>query len=318
MRTENVDAFAAAFAAYASDVLAGVDLRPVQRIDAVVALTDVSLETAADLARLEPVGMGNAGVTALIPAAELTDVRRIGSEGRHVDMRVRTAAGSCRAVAWSMGEQYDLLASGVRMDVAARIERSVWQGAERVELVARTIQPLPDEHGAVPGLCHTPCDATCPTIVEAPSPAAAPLADGVRVDDMRDEREGGAIAELTRLAAAGDGVLIVVADVARRRAMLLAALHPVRFGLTGALLFSRRCTEAALDARQAQLADGAWIVLVDHDTLSRRPALARGFADAVVLDPPVAEWLAPAGPAWVRVDGPAEHRFAASVAAAAE
>jgi len=316
VKTENVDAFAAAFAEHATIMLAGVDLRPIQRIDAVVALTDVSLETAADLARLEPVGMGNAGVTALIPAAELTDVRRIGAEGRHVDMRVRTAAGSCRAVAWSMGEQFDLLASGARMDVAARIERSVWQGAERVELVARTIQPLPEEHGDVPGLCGTPCDETCPTMLRAPLPPAAPLVDGVLIDDMRDERGGGAIAELTRLAASGEGVLIVVADVARRRAMLLSALHPARFGLSGALLFSRRCTDDALEQRQAQLGDGAWIALVDHDTLSRRPALIRGFPDAVVLDPPTSAWLAPLGPRWARVDGPAEHRFAASVAAA--
>jgi hypothetical protein len=98
--------------------------------------------------------------------------------------------------------------------------------------------------------------------------------------------------------------------------MLLSALHPARFGLSGALLFSRRCTDEALEQRQAQLGDGAWIALVDHDTLSRRPALASGFPDAVVLDPPTSAWLAPLGPRWARVDGPAEHRFAASVAAA--
>ena len=314
VRTEHVDAFAAAFADYATTMLTGVDLRPIQRIDAVVALTDVSLETAADLARLEPVGMGNAGITALIPAAELTDVRKIGAEGRHLDMRVRTAAGSCRAVAWSMGEEFDLLSSGIRVDVAARIERSVWQGSERVELVARTIQPLPDEHD-VPGLCATPCDITCPTRVATPSPSPEPLAAGLSLDQLRDERGGGAIAELTRLAASGDGVLIVVADVARRRAMVLSALAPDRFGLDGALLFSRLCTEPALDARQQLLHEGTWLALVDHDTLTRRPNIAEHFGDAVVLDPPIGPWLAPAGPRWARVDGPAEHRFAASVSA---
>ena len=312
VRTEHVDAFAAAFADYATTMLTGVDLRPIQRIDAVVALTDVSLETAADLARLEPVGMGNAGITALIPAAELTDVRKIGAEGRHLDMRVRTAAGSCRAVAWSMGEEFDLLSSGIRVDVAARIERSVWPGSERVELVARTIQPLPDEHD-VPGLCATPCDATCPTRVATPSPSPEPLAAGLSLDQLRDERGGGAIAELTRLAASGDGVLIVVADVARRRAMVLSALAPDRFGLDGALLFSRLCTEPALDARQQLLHEGTWLALVDHDTLTRRPNIAEHFGDAVVLDPPIGPWLAPAGPRWARVDGPAEHRFTASV-----
>ena len=317
VRTEHVDAFAAAFGAHATERLAGLDLRPVERIDAIAALTDVTLETAADLARLEPVGMGNPGVTVLIPAAELADVRRIGAEGRHVDMRVRTAAGSCRAVAWSMGERFDLLASGARMDVAARIERSVWQGAERVELIARTIQPLPVEHGEAQGLCPTPCDATCPWLRDDPHGWPPALVDGVAIDAMRDARDGGAIAELTRLAAAGDGVLVVVADVARRRAMLASALHPDRFGLDGALLFSRLCADEALDDRQALLGDGTWIALADHETLARRPAIAAAFADAVLLDPPAGEWRAPAGPSWTRVDGPAEHRFAASAQRAA-
>ena len=130
---------------------------------------------------------------------------------------------------------------------------------------------------------------------------------------MRDARDGGAIAELTRLAAAGAGVLIVAADVSRRRSMLSAALHPERFELSGALLFSRLCSEAAITERSQRLHEGSWIALIDHDTLTSHPELATQFVDAVLLDPPRGAWLAPAGPNWVRVDGAAEQRFAASV-----
>ncbi|MFM7694926.1 MAG: single-stranded-DNA-specific exonuclease RecJ [Actinomycetota bacterium] len=312
---DRLDAFAAAFEAHATEVLTGADLRPVERIEAVVALTDVTLETAQDLARLEPVGMGNPPITVLVPAAELDTVRRIGSEGRHLDMRVRTAAGSCRCVAWSHGEREAELAAGGRVDVAARIERSVWQGAERVELVARAIQPLPDDLPAAPGLCPTPCDATCPHLVAAAAAPAAP-ADGVDPAAMADRRDGGAIAELTRLAATGQGLLVVVADVARRRAMLDRALHPARFGLRGALLFSRICSETALDARTDLLAEGPFVALVDHETLALRPRIAAGFPDAVLLDPGPAGWRVPAGPRWTRLDGPAESAFAERARAA--
>jgi hypothetical protein len=134
----------------------------------------------------------------------------------------------------------------------------------------------------------------------------------VAIEAMRDARDGGAIAELTRLAAAGEGVLIVVAEVARRRSMLSAALHPERFDLSGALLFSRLCSEAAITERSQRLHEGSWIALIDHDTLTSHPELATQFVDAVLLDPPRGAWLAPAGPNWVRVDGAAEQRFAAS------
>ncbi|MBM3679947.1 MAG: single-stranded-DNA-specific exonuclease RecJ [Actinobacteria bacterium] len=306
---DRLDAFTTAFEAHATEVLTGADLRPVERIDAVVALTDVSLETAQDLARLEPVGMGNPPITVLVPAAELDAVRRIGAEGRHLDMRVRTAAGSCRCVAWSHGEREAELAAGGRVDVAARIERNVWQGAERVELVARAIQTLPDDLPAAPGICPTPCDASCPHLVAAAAATVAP-ADGVDPAAMADRRDGGAIAELTRLAATGQGLLVVVADVARRRAMLDRALHPARFGLRGALLFSRVCSETALDARTDLLAEGPFVALVDHDTLALRPRIAAGFPDAVLLDPGPAGWRVPAGPRWTRLDGPAERAFA--------
>ena len=137
-------------------------------------------------------------------------------------------------------------------------------------------------------------------------------ADAAAVEAMRDARDGGAIAELTRLAAAGAGVLIVAADVSRRRSMLSAALHPERFELSGALLFSRLCSEAAITERSQRLHEGSWIALIDHDTLTAHPELAEHFVDAVLLDPPRGAWLAPAGPNWVRVDGAAEQRFAAS------
>ena len=313
LRTDQVDAFAEAFAVHATEALHGADLRATERIDAVISLTDVTIEAATDLARLDPVGMGNPAVTVLIPAAELTDVRRIGADGKHIDMRVRTAAGSCRAVAWSSGDRFDELSSGVRMDVAARVERSVWQGAERVELITRTVQPLPADLPEPSGMCLTPCDQTCQLLRSTPRETPPALMDGVAIDAMRDARDGGAIAELTRLAAAGEGVLIVGADVARRRSMLAAALHPDRFGLSGALLFSHLCSDDAIAERATHLLAGSWIALIDHDTLTAYPELASHFVDAVLLDPPRAGWLAPSGPSWVRVVGAAEHRFAASV-----
>ena len=90
-------------------------------------------------------------------------------------------------------------------------------------------------------------------------------------------------------------------------------LHATAASAAFAAVASPASTEAALDERQERLHDARWLALVDHGTLLRRPALAASFPDAVLLDPPPAAWLAPVGPRWVRVDGPAEQRFVASL-----
>ena len=99
-------------------------------------------------------------------------------------------------------------------------------------------------------------------------------------------RRAGALAELVRIAATGEGVLVVVADVARRRGLLRHALHPARFGLAGALLFSRRCSGGG--ARRAPGAGGrrrlAGAGRPRH--AGPPPRARRGFRHVAVLDPP--------------------------------
>jgi single-stranded-DNA-specific exonuclease len=107
IRPENVDAFAEAFAAHASAELTDEDLRPVTRVDAVVAGSELTLELCEELRRLAPFGLGNPGVTLLLPAAELRDLGAVG-EGKHLRFRVNERgrdAGS--AIAFGIGAQLD-------------------------------------------------------------------------------------------------------------------------------------------------------------------------------------------------------------------
>jgi hypothetical protein len=157
-----------------------------------------------------------------------------------------------------------------------------------VQLVSRGAVPVADLVSVPAGLCTTPCDASCgelarPSALDDAGVRAVPGPGGAR---HHPPVAAGALSEVVRIAATGEGVLVVVADVARRRGLVRHALHPARFGLQGALLFSRRCADAALDARLAVAADGAWLALVDHDTLARRPELGAAFRHVAVLDPP--------------------------------
>jgi single-stranded-DNA-specific exonuclease len=322
VRTEAVDAFAEAFSLHADAVLVGADVRPVERIDAVASLTEVTLDVADELAALAPFGIGNPAPTIWIPAAEARQVRRIGGEGKHLDLRVHTAVGSCRAVAWGMGGRLDEITAAERIDVAARVTRSSWQGTDRVELVATALQPVPAPRSLATG-CHEVCDRGCRDrrglldVVGDGARVGSPLPESGGGVELLDHRARGAMAELARSAATGAGTLVVVVDVGRRRSLFSRVLPPERFGLAGPVLFSGRCRPEVLVERLATLDGRPTLAMTDFATLDRLPALAHPFGEVIVLDPPPDGWRPPVdGPRWIRVDGAAEARFAEAVRAA--
>ena len=146
IRPENVDAFAAAFAAHASAELTDEDLRPVTRVDAVVAGSELTLELCEELRRLAPFGLGNPGVTLLLPSAELRDLGAVG-EGKHLRFRVSERgrdAGS--AIAFGIGAQLDRFRREGRYDVVFRLEANHWNGTVAPQLVVRRIFNCADRY----------------------------------------------------------------------------------------------------------------------------------------------------------------------------
>jgi single-stranded-DNA-specific exonuclease len=277
-----VDAFAAALAATAAGRLTDDDLAPRHRIDAVLAPSEVSLELADELALLEPFGLGNPGVTLLAPAATLRAVERMG-EGRHLRCAVELGGFRCRAVGFGMGGQADRLRAPGRMDVAFRVQRNQWNGSVTPQMVLRAVAAAPA------GLPAAERD-----------PRGVPAGEAARRAGVVDARGAGVqIATIARMAAAGEPVLVLVADARRRAAMLTGPLHPARLG-------------------------GGAIALASYADAADLGDAAARFARVVALDPPAdpAEGavLAELGSTTMvhLVWGPAEIEFARSVAEARE
>jgi single-stranded-DNA-specific exonuclease len=151
IRPENVDAFAEAFAAHANEVLTDEELRPVTIVDAVVSGHELTLELCEELRRLAPFGLGNPGVTLLLPACELRDLGAVG-EGRHLRFRVRDRerdAGS--AIAFGIGGQLDRFRREGRYDVVFRLEENHWNGTVAPQLVVRRIFDSADRYEELRG-----------------------------------------------------------------------------------------------------------------------------------------------------------------------
>jgi single-stranded-DNA-specific exonuclease len=145
IRPENIDAFAAAFAAHAGEALSEQDLEPVTQIDAVVPRrTALTLDLCTELARLAPFGLGNPGVTLLAPGCELVELATV-SEGKHLRFRVRRdGADAGSAIAFGQGTRLDSLRREGAYDVAFRLEENRWNGTVAPQLVVRRVFPAAD------------------------------------------------------------------------------------------------------------------------------------------------------------------------------
>ena len=144
IRPENVDAFATAFAAHADVELTEDDLRSVTKVDAVVSGAELTLDLCSELRRLAPFGLGNPGVTLLLPSCELGDLAPVGN-GKHLRFRVRDRgrdAGS--AIAFGLGAQLDRYRAQGRYDVVFRLEENHWNGTVAPQLVVRRVLDAPE------------------------------------------------------------------------------------------------------------------------------------------------------------------------------
>jgi single-stranded-DNA-specific exonuclease len=146
---ENVEAFTDAFAAHADAMLTDDDLRPRTVVDAVASGGELTLALCEELRRLAPFGLGNPGVTLLLPSCEIGDLATVG-DGKHLRFRVRARdRDSGSAIAFGLGTQLDRFRREGRYDVVFRLEENHWNGTVAPQLVVRRVF---DAHEGYEGL----------------------------------------------------------------------------------------------------------------------------------------------------------------------
>ena len=316
LKAENVEAFRAAFAKHAGEVLSPEDLRRTERIDAMVGGVGLGLDLAEELGQLAPFGMGNPGVRLMVPSARVTDVRTMGEEGRH--SRFSLHSGSHRALGVAFGRSSLGVDDDEMLDAAVRLEVNHWNGAVEPRVVLREVYPLDADTNA---LSPHPCecdeaewwsrfeaelarDLTAQgNAVERNRPYATESlhgADGVErkllieplslhgsaAGTRRACQAAGSspTATIAELVSSGAGVLAVTADASRRAALANGATGLARFNGGAALIACHRCGASTV-ANLAARADSG-LALVDYAALALSPDLASHFEHVVLVDAP--------------------------------
>jgi single-stranded-DNA-specific exonuclease len=297
IKAENLDAFRAAFAAHAEEVLSDDDLQRTEKVDAIVGGVGLGLELAEELRQLAPFGMGNPGVRLLVPSARVSDVRAMG-EGKHARFSLHSGAHRALGVAFgrsSLGvEDEDVL------DASIRLELNHWNGSVEPRVVLRDLHPLEEPEAEAPVLPHAcTCDeaawwsrfetelSTDPTTESAKDRGIGSLA---RTRERQRRLVAGsapATVVVAELVSSGAGVLAVCADASRRAALANGATGLARFNGGAALIACHRCGDEEI-ARLANRAPSG-LALTDYAALERQPQLASAFEHVVLVDPPRSE-----------------------------
>jgi single-stranded-DNA-specific exonuclease len=298
LRRDAIPAFREAFVAEAASVLGPDDLRRVRDVDAVVGGDELTLGLADELELLAPHGFGNRQVTLLLHAAEVV-APRLTRDKRHAQYRVRCDGNSCQAIHFNFDGLAELTEPG-RHDVALSLGKNEFNGSVSAQVQVRSLHRLePPETD----LCATACDMACRDRVRGDRLWRALLGDGGGARAAADDGDAGAaaaaaalhaaraagrivdrrgrppVSQLAALVAGGERVLVLVADVARRRPLL------TRDVLAPALTCGGAYVQAAC-AHRLSAAATAGVVMTTPDLALSEPPFTSSFAQVVLLDPP--------------------------------
>ena len=242
----------------------------VEHVDAVVPGDALGLDLAEELQSLRPFGMGNPAINVLVPAAKVSDVRPMGTGGRHVRFSVTSGGLRSRAVGFGIAPGSGSLGDD---EVAPRPRRP--PRGERVAGLRRATpgSALPARrrgtgsmrrHGRLQHV-HLPNGRRGVVETRPGQPTRGPSPHPCELPNCRTANCSWTTA--TRAPSAysatcmttGESVLVLCADVSRRAAVLSRDLDSARFARrpVGPAVGTLRCRRVPTDATDLVLADHA-------------------------------------------------------------
>ena len=298
LKTDDVASFAETLAGYADERLSPDDFRSLITVEAVAAGDELTLGLTDELDLFEPHGFGNPRPLLLLHGAEI-GACRLTRNRRHMQCDVRLDGVTAPGVRFGFSAVSELQ-PGTRYDVPLAYVKNSFNGMVRPQALVKgafELAPLSTD------LCEGECVVTCPqrvsgdefweALADAELPGAT-LADGAatvaalrRERRLFDRRRRPVEAALASLVAAGGRLLVLVADVARRRPLLTRAAYFPGLGRTY-LYLNGACAVSRLGL--AVCGDGVGgepdVVMADTVTAAANPELVGAFDHVAFVDPP--------------------------------
>ena len=178
IRTAQIDLLRDRLNAYAEGLEDDIVFQPQLNLDAMLTPEEISFENIAALNRLEPFGCGNYEPVFWIRELEVSDVKLIGADAKHLKMNLVKDGQLYSAIAFGMGDRYFEILHANRIDVACYMQKNVWNGFSKIQLRILEIK-LPVTKLARDAFYHS-LDAVYPYFETPVQPVAC--VDGVQYD----------------------------------------------------------------------------------------------------------------------------------------
>ncbi|HYE11265.1 MAG TPA: DHHA1 domain-containing protein, partial [Patescibacteria group bacterium] len=140
IKADKIGAFRKKINEVAEEMLQGKELIPELLVDYRLEPADISLQVAKQLKNLEPFGMGNPNPNFVCRNMQILDRRLVGANSKHLSLNLYDGNNNIKAIAFNMGNLYNVLSIGKKIDIICCMDINLWNNNENVQLVIKDIK----------------------------------------------------------------------------------------------------------------------------------------------------------------------------------
>ncbi|GAB6181973.1 hypothetical protein JCM14036_32920 [Desulfotomaculum defluvii] len=140
IQEDKIKDFRKAINEMAEETLTEEHLTPNLDLDALINLTELSMDTVQELAQLSPLGHCNPGPMLGCCHATVINCREVGKNGGHLKMRVREEQTILDGIGFNLASYSEMLAANDTVDMAFVPSINVWNGRSSVQLEVKELK----------------------------------------------------------------------------------------------------------------------------------------------------------------------------------
>ena len=136
-----VDEFKESMIKYVDEHMQGHEYKQNLKIDCEVDENDINDKLVQLLSQLEPYGIGNEQPKFLLRGVNVTDLKKVGKEDRHLFWGVQGKLKRFPVIGFKFGEFEPILRQNNKIDLVCHVEENAWNGMKKLQLRAVDFKP---------------------------------------------------------------------------------------------------------------------------------------------------------------------------------